>query len=337
MSLRVGGRAVSCAALAAGMVWALGGSPARACGAPAPIPPVGLPAATATAVSTATSLIVFGRYAVSGFVLQAGGQDVPLSVPVDLGAGAYGAMQALSFWQLKPATPDGFLLPNTEHVLTATYQGGPVEVTRFTTGAGYDKAEGAAPVLNGMHLWRVRYPIDDIGSGNCVFGEYHGFITVDYVPGTVPNTPPSSVVHTFRLAPKNGGSAQQFSYVGATPFAGEAPTGAYPMPAIGWQPELDPTRQYCLEISAFGDGDLARLPVTSQPVCTGVVQLSAPGAAGGGGGGCAVGGRDNAAGVGLLLLASAFRRVRRSRRHPSRPRTDRRPGTRTACRRCGSP
>ena len=42
-------------------------------------------------------------------------------------------------------------------------------MTRFTTAAGYDKAEGTAAVLNAVHLWRVRYPVADIGSGNCVF------------------------------------------------------------------------------------------------------------------------------------------------------------------------
>ena len=65
-------------------------------------------------------------------------------------------------------------------------------MTRFTTAAGYDKIEGTAPVVNAVHLWRVRYPVADIGSGNCVFAEYHGFITVDYDPGTVPNTPAAS-------------------------------------------------------------------------------------------------------------------------------------------------
>ncbi|MEO5767699.1 MAG: hypothetical protein ABIS92_05055, partial [Polyangia bacterium] len=170
--------------------------------------------------------------------------------------------------------------------------------------------------------------------GNCVFAEYHGFITVDYVPGSIPNTSADSVIHQFRLAPKNGGSAQTFVYTGDAPFTGHDPADAYPIPTGLWQPELDPTRPYCLTISAFGQGDIARLPVSSQSICVEVVQLSAAGAppppqiggdisddgggssdggrAGGdagsstaGGGGCSLGGGTAAAGMpaGTLLLA----------------------------------
>jgi len=159
----------------------------------------------------------------------------------------------------------------------------------------------------------------DINSGNCVFAEYHGFITVDYDPATVPNTASSSVVHTFQLAPKNGGSGQTFIYVGNTPFAGLAPAGAYPLPTGDWQPELDPTRPYCLGISAFGDGDIARLPLASQSVCADVVQLSAAGAPpppGTAGGGCAIVGRGAAGWLGVAtfaLLAVAIRSRRRRR------------------------
>ncbi len=159
-------------------------SVAEACSGPAPLPPIGLPRSGATGVSTATSIVVFGRGAPTGFTLQAGGQAIPLETPVELGGGADGLSGRVTFWRLRPATTNGFLLPSTEHVLTATSQTGPAEVTRFTTAAGYDKAQGTAPVLNAVHLWRVRYPVADINSGNCVFAEYHGFITVDYVPGT---------------------------------------------------------------------------------------------------------------------------------------------------------
>ena len=34
------------------------------------------------------------------------------------------------------------------------------------------------------------------------------------------------------------------------------------------------TREYCLTIEAFGDGDLARLPVDSNQVCATVTQLT---------------------------------------------------------------
>jgi hypothetical protein len=283
--------------------WAIGGlvgalasvaapSFVEACGPPQPLAPVGLPRAGTTGVSTATSIVVFGRGQPTGFSLQAGGQTIALDTPVELGSGADAASGPVTFWRVRPATMDGFLVASSEQVLTATSQSGPVQVTSFTTGPGYDKAEGVAPVVNAMHLWRVRYPVADINSGNCVFAEYHGFITVDYVPGSAPNTASDSVVHAFSLAPKNGGSAQSFLYTGATPFVGLEPKGAYPTPTGLWHPELDPTREYCLAISAFGDGDIARLPASSQPICAQVVQLSVAGApppGGAGGGGCTIG------------------------------------------------
>jgi hypothetical protein len=299
----------------AGMVWigvaGLGPSSAEACSPLGPVSPMGLPRSGSVGVSTATSLLVLSQGQPAGLTLQAAGQNVPLSAPVDLGAGADGARGGLSFWQVRAATPDGMLPASAEQVLTASYQGNAVEVTRFTTAAGYDKAEGVAPVLNAVHLWRVRYPVADIASGNCVFDEYTGFLTVDYTPGTVPNTAASSVVHTFQLRPKNGSSVQTFIYTGDTPFAGNEPTGAYPMPTGLWQPELDPTRSYCLTIGAFGDGDIARLPLSSNTVCADVVQLSAAGAPppptiGGGtsGGGCSVSGRaDATSGAWMLLCA----------------------------------
>jgi len=257
----------------------------------------------------------------SGLSLTANGQNVPLSFPARLGPG-FGA----TVWQVRAATPDGFLVAGAEHVLSQAIAGGTMELTRFTTAAGYDKAQATAPVLRGLHLWRVRYPVADIASGNCVFAEYHGFITVDYDPATVPNTDPASIVYTFSLAPKNGGSAQTLVHAG-DPFTGLAPDGAYPLPTGEWQPELDPTRQYCLTISAFGDGDLARLPVTSGPVCADVVQLSAAGAppppqigiaaTNGGGGGCAIatGASSRSAGpAALLAIAAALGLARRRRR-----------------------
>ena len=315
--------------MATGLISALGGSSAQACGQPAPLSPIALPRSGATGVSTATSLIVLSRAEPAGLTLQAGGQSVALAAPVNLGTGADGSVGPATFWQVRPL--DGMLAGSAEHVLTATFQGSPVEVTRFTTAAGYDKTEGVAPVLRAVHLWRVRYPVADIASGNCVLAEYHGFITVDYDPATVPNTPPASVVHTFQLVPKNGGSAQNFLYTGATPFVGLEPVGDYPLPIGSWQPELDPTRQYCLTVGAFGDGDIARLPLASQPLCADVVQLSAAGAPpppqiGGGGtgggtasGGCgcavAASGRTGMAAAWLSLVAVALR-LRRRRRTP---------------------
>jgi hypothetical protein len=299
----------------AGLVGALAGlgapSLVDACGPLPPLAPVGLPRSGATGVSTATSIFVFGRGTPTNFSLMAGGQAVPLDPPVELGGGGDATSGRVTFWRLQPT--GGFLVASSEHVLTATSQSGPVSVTTFTTAAGYDKAEGVAPVLNAVHLWRVRYPVSDINSGNCVFNEYHGFITVDYVPGTVPNTAADSVVHTFTLSQKNGGTTTTFLYTGATPFVGLEPTGAYPTPTGLWHPDLDPTRDYCLTISAVGDGDIARLPVSSNSVCAQVAQLSVGGAPppGGSGGGCAIGTPDGAPWSVVFVLALAACLVRR--------------------------
>jgi hypothetical protein len=263
---------------------------------------------------------------------------------ISLGNGVMGQSSPGGFWRV---TTDGMLLGGAEHVLSqATGSGTTVELTRFTTATGYDKAEGVAPVLRGVRLWRVRYPVADINAGGCVFAEYHGFITVDYDPATVPNTPAASVVHTFQLRPKTGGTAQTFVFAGATPFAGHEPTEAYPRPTWSWHPELDPTREYCLAVGAFGDGDIARLPLASQSVCAEVVQLSAEGAppppviggsgaggsgaggsgaggsgaggsgsiTAGGGGGCAVAGAASSAFAVSLALVALTLGARRRRR-----------------------
>ena len=317
MRVEVGRKAVLAGVLAA-LVWEMGASPAQACGPLAPLSPVALPRPGATGVSTATSLIVLSRSELIGLTLQAGGQNVALSAPVKIGLGADRAVGPATFWRVQAL--DGMLPGMAEHVLTATFQGSSVEVTRFTTAAGYDKAEGVPALARAVHLWRVRYPVADIASGNCVFSEYHGFITVDYDPATVPNTPSGSVVHTFHLAPETGGSEQQFTYTGDVPFAGTEPMGAYPMPTALWQPELDPTRRYCLRISASGDGDLARLRLDSRAVCADVVELSATGApppsprGGGGGGSCAIaetGGPLTPAWLVLVVVALGLRRRRR--------------------------
>jgi MYXO-CTERM domain-containing protein len=273
------GRRVAMIGFLAGSVGLLETRAAEACSPGLAPATTALPANTATNVSTATSLIVFAAGPPSGLTLSANGQNVPLSAAISLGNGVLGSGTAGSFWQLRAGTPDGMLVGGAEHVLSqAKSDGTTAELTRFTAATGYDKAEGTAPVLRGVRLWRVRYPVADIASGNCVFAEYHGFVSVDYDPATVPNTPPASVVHTFQLAPKTGGSAQTFVFAGAAPFAGREPTGTYPIPTHPWQPELDPTREYCLAIGAFGDGDIARLPLRSQSVCAEVVQLSAAGA-----------------------------------------------------------
>jgi hypothetical protein len=312
--------------LAASLTGTLGRSSAQAC-SPGQPTSTALPRTGTTGVSTATSLVVILAGEPSGLALLAGGQSLPLSFPTSIGRGPGGT----TVWQVHATTVGSMLASATEHVLSqTTAAGSTVELTRFTTAAGYDKAPSVAPVLHAVHLWRVRYPVADIASGNCVFAEYHGFITVDYDPATVPNTAAASVVYAFRLAPKNGGSEQRFVKAG-DPFTGLAPEGEYPLPIGDWQPELDPTRQYCLSISAFGDGDLARLPVDSEQVCADVVQLSATGApppptidgdgVGAGtnvqasGGGCAVAGAASSAVViWLVVIAMAVGLRPRARR-----------------------
>lgn len=296
-------------------------STADAC-SPGVVTPFALPQTGTTGVSTATSMVLVVAGDPAGLSLTANGQNVPLSFPTALGRSSRGG----TAWQVRAATSGGMLVASAEHVLSQTLADGTsAELARFTTAAGYDKTAGTAPVLRGLRLWRVRYPVADIASGNCVSAEYEGFITVDYSPATVPNTDPSSVVHAFQLVPENGGSPQRLIQVGE-PFAGGAPAGAYPLPVGPWQPELDPTRRYCLSISAFGDGDLARLPLASEQVCADVVQLSAPGAppppqiGGGatnsGGGGCAIapGAPARSAPLGALLAIAAALGLRRRRR-----------------------
>lgn len=298
---------------------ALLGAPARAraCGPGQPSAPTALPRTGATGVSTATSIIVLSPNEPFGLSLVAGGQEVPLAGWTALGSGADEVLGATSFWELRM----GMLLGTTQYVLSLPGgDAGATPLTDFTTAAGYDKVAGTAPNLRGFQLWRVRYPVADIASGNCVFAEYQSFITIDYDPATVPNTPPASVVHAFRLAPMTGGEQQTFVYTGGDAFTGLAPSGAYPLPLGQWQPELDPTRRYCLSVSAFGDGDQARLPLGSNQVCADVTQLSATGAPpppGAGGGGCTAAGDANLGrpvSLAALILVGLSLGARRPRR-----------------------
>jgi hypothetical protein len=150
------------------------------------------------------------------------------------------------------------------------------ELTRFTTASGYDKVQGTAPKLLSVELWRVRYPVSEIGSGNCVFDEYHGFIRLAYEPAVIPNTSPDGTIYSVTLVPKNGSLTQTFSFPGSALFTGQSPE--LDLHAFGpWRPELDPSREYCASISAFGDGDLARLPVRSERLCAPVKEVSSIG------------------------------------------------------------
>jgi hypothetical protein len=150
---------------------------------------------------------------------------------------------------------------------------GRVELTRFTTKAGYDKDAGVAAKPRSLELWRVRYPLSEINQGNCVSSEYRGYLRIDYDPARVPNTAPDGTVYVITLGPKTGGSTQAFYFLGDDLFKGQSPE-LDPHLLDRWSPELDPSREYCATISAFGDGDLARLPITSESLCASVKQLS---------------------------------------------------------------
>lgn len=214
-----------------------------------------------------------------GLNLLVNGQARTLFGWTALGRGVDDVLGATSFWQLQIEAASSMLDAAAEYTLSLPAgDAGVGDLTDFTTAAGYDKIPGTAPTLRALHLWWVRYPVGDIGSGNCVFAEYQSFITIDYDPATVPNTAPSSVIHIFGLSPKTGGPQQTFVFTGSTAFTGLAPSGDYPLPSGQWQPELDPTREYCLGISAFGDGDLARGRLSSNAVCATVTQLAATGA-----------------------------------------------------------
>jgi MYXO-CTERM domain-containing protein len=311
---------------------------AHAC-SPVPSPAAtAIPRAGATAVSTATSIVVVLPREPFGVSVLANGQEVAVSSWAALDSGIDGTGGPTNFWQLALAGSDALLAPSADYVVTLPTggaDGGAATLTTFSTAAGYDKAAGTAANLRSVQLWRVRYPVADIASGNCVFAEYASFVTVDYDPATIPNTAPGSVIQTFQLSPDTGGTRQSFVYTGDTPFTGLAPSGAYPLPLGEWQPDLDPTRRYCLAVSAIGDGNLARLATGSNQVCADVVQLSATGApppptiggstdggTGGGSkgssGGCATAGMP-ASWPGLALVAAALglgvgtRRRRRAR------------------------
>jgi MYXO-CTERM domain-containing protein len=259
---------------------------ARACsGSIFHVPPTATPRPGATGVSTATSLFVLSAADPSPLTLTAGGVSIPLSAPEPLALGADGVGNGItSFWRVRRLTED-FLPPSAELVLS---QGGgdggpPTTLTTFTTAAGYDKTPGAAAVLRGITLKRVRYPVDEIGAGGCVSMEYYGLIGLDYDPATAPDTPPASIVNVITLAPKTGGRSQSFLFTGGpNVYKGSWPATSYrPPPSDNWPLELDPSRDYCATIASFAFGDLARPPMVSASVCASVdeIDLDVPDAA----------------------------------------------------------
>jgi hypothetical protein len=262
--------------LAAG---AFASRPAGACSAPNPAAgpsPMALPRDGATEVPTATSFVIVSTSPPADVELESGGAAVPLSPAVGIGGGQDDATSfPVTFWQVK--TADGFLPPSADVTLSiADGKGGRVALTTVHTAAGYDKQRGTAATLKSLKLTRVRYPLSEVNSGDCVFSEYIGFISFESDAPAIPGTPADSVVNTIVLAPKNGGAAAQSrAYTGAQAYSG-TPTGA--VTSFGaWFPFLDPTLEYCAGITSFGYGDIARLSLASNTLCAHVTQVDAPG------------------------------------------------------------
>ena len=234
-------------------------------------------------VSPATSVFVLGS--------TVSNDDITLTAngaPVELAFTEMGRLYLSSGKVFRANLPD-LLEPSTEYVLTGPAKfgptesgdaGAPVELTRFTTAASYDKIPGTPPSISSLELWSVRYPVSDIGSGNCVFSEYQGYARVKFTPAQIPSTTPEGTLYTLTITPRTAGAAQSLLFSGDNPFAGhDLSADPYPLslPAE-WFLDLDPRREYCATLSARGDGDNARLPVVSEPACAPVSELCAKGA-----------------------------------------------------------
>jgi hypothetical protein len=210
--------------------------------------------------------------------LTAGDAGVPLGPLTPLGFGPGDAFgRTFNFWQVKGN--GGFLPASSDLVLSASDgNGGRVTLTTIRTAAGYDKQAGTPATLKSLTLTRVRYPISEIGSGDCVFSEYIGYISFESDPASIPGTPPDSVVNTITLRPRYGGAADQsLTFTGAN-YTGEPAGALLPPGSSEWLPYLDPTLEYCAGIRSFGVGDIARLPVDSNVICVRVNEVSTPGA-----------------------------------------------------------
>lgn len=258
--------------------------PAQACGGRASATLSALPASGATDVSPMTSIIlVTGSSAIPTTpTLQAGGQVVTGLTVEALGSGLLGEKGA-SFWRLHAG-----LSPSTSYTLQGLENGVQREATGFTTAAAYDKTPGQAPVLDRLRLWRVHYPVEQVGAGGCVFSEYEGYIDLDYQDGSVPNTPSAEIVSVLSLQPKTGGTGQSFVFAGRAHFDGaqienalgsaliDIPDGAFPSPVYAlWKPSLEPDREYCATLTLFGRNDLAMPAVISNSVCAQVTNMDA--------------------------------------------------------------
>jgi hypothetical protein len=257
--------------------------PAQACSGGSSAAPTAFPASGAANVSPYTSIIIAaGASQPSGLTLDAGGQTVTLPSILTLGSGLLGSSIA-TFYRLPL-----YLATSTSYTLSALDNGTSRELTHFTTAAGYDKAPGQAPVIDRLRLWRVRYPVEQVAAGGCVFDEYEGYIDVDYQDGSVPNTPANEIVTVLSLQTKTGSSTQKFVFAGLSHFDGaqvqnamgsalvDVPDGGFPSPVYAlWKPTLEPDREYCVSMTLYGRNDQAMPQVTSNNVCATVTNLDA--------------------------------------------------------------
>ncbi|HEX7597723.1 MAG TPA: hypothetical protein VF518_05875 [Polyangia bacterium] len=229
------------------------------------------PTSGASNVSPMTSIkLVLGPQTTpTALSLSTANATIPLPAAQSLGLGFHQSAHA-SFWLFSVG-----LSPSTDYVLTDSSNGTPVELTRFTTAASYDKVQGPAATLESLRLWRVRYPVSQIAAGGCVFAEYEGYIELNFPAVVLPGTPEDEVVQVVQLTPKTGGLAQSQVYTGNTTRLGTVlGQDGWPAPAgVSWKPELAPDREYCASIAFYGRNDLALLPLRSNTICAPVISL----------------------------------------------------------------
>ncbi len=128
---------------------------ASACSAFRPAKTTAYPSSGALDVSPMTSikLILGSQTSPAALSLTDSSGTISLAAAEMMGSGFHQSGHA-SFWLFPKA-----LSPLTEYVVTDSSGGSPVELTRFTTAASYDKVQGPDVTLTSLRLWRVRYPL----------------------------------------------------------------------------------------------------------------------------------------------------------------------------------
>ena len=258
---------------------------AHACGSSVLEAPFALPSTGAVEVAQRSSIFVITPSAElpQGLALTANGEAVPLPFIDSLGLGEFGVGVNAYFWQLRTQ----LLLPSATYVLSAAEEGTATELTRFSTADTYDKPTGQAPVLTGLRLWRIRYPVHQVRSGSCVSSEYEGYIDLNYQDGSEPGTPAEELIGVVNLHPRLGGPSQFFAFAGGTHFEGaplwdsatqslvDVPEGGLPSPTYAvWKPALEPEREYCVSMTLYGRNQ-SGVPLKGDAVCAKVVSVDA--------------------------------------------------------------